>query len=751
LWKCCTSYQLPHNFVNLIALIFPNECSNASPMKKTMILNLLLISFCFHVIIGQNDSFEWNYSTPETTGMSSQLIGQLAKDLEIQGTKKFMIIKDDHLIYEWFAPGWADTARTHYSASLAKALVGGMSLLVALQEGRVHPDMPACHFIESWKKDPKKFAITLRQLATHTSGLEDAEISEAEQKQMRTSGLHPHMDLAGWKGQFWRQIPDPFTVSRDSTRLLFPPGSHFNYSNPGVGMLTYAVTAALKGTECDNINDLLWEKIYNPLGIGKEEISAGYGKTFAVNGLKLVPSWGGGAFTANAAARIGYLMLKQGKWQGSSIIDSSWVNQVTAYAQTAVPGEDAKWVSEESSLRNGRNHFPASTMGWYSNFDGIWPHVPRDAFAGAGAGHQILLVIPSLNLVMVRFGDALATNDSTLGFWSKAEEILFNPLMDAISESPYPQSKEIAQCTFADSSEILRLAEGSDNWPITWANDDLLYTAYGDGNGFQPYTDLKLSLGLASVGGYPPNVQGTNIRSITGERVGQGKYGIKASGILAVDNTLYLLTRNASNAQLAWSENHGETWTWEGWRFEESFGCPTFLNYGQNYQDAPDQFVYVYSPDDASAYQPADNMVLARVAKQSIKNRREYQFLSGWDQNHNPIWSPDIKQRIPVFTNPGKCYRSGISYNAALGKYLWCQIIPLATDEKGPRFRGGLGIFSSSHPWGPWETVFYTRDWDVGPGETTSIPTKWMSKDGLTCYLVFSGDDCFSVREVRFE
>jgi hypothetical protein len=40
-----------------------------------------------------------------------------------------------------------------------------------------------------------------------------------------------------------------------------------------------------------------------------------------------------------------------------------------------------------------------------------------------------------------------------------------------------------------------------------------------------------------------------------------------------------------------------------------------------------------------------------------------------------------------------------------------------------------------------------TDAWDVGPGETCSLPTKWMSADGRTVHLVFSGDDCFSVRQ----
>jgi hypothetical protein len=37
-------------------------------------------------------------------------------------------------------------------------------------------------------------------------------------------------------------------------------------------------------------------------------------------------------------------------------------------------------------------------------------------------------------------------------------------------------------------------------------------------------------------------------------------------------------------------------------------------------------------------------------------------------------------------------------------------------------------------------------DWDISPGETCSFPTKWMSPDGKTLHLVFSGGDSFAVR-----
>jgi CubicO group peptidase (beta-lactamase class C family) len=112
----------------------------------------------------------------------------------------------------------------------------------------------------------------------------------------------------------------------------------------------------------------------------------------------------------------------------------------------------------------------------------------------------------------------------------------------------------------------------------SWGLYDSLYTAYGDGFGFDPFVKGKLSAGLAKVTGTPPDIHGINIRSETAEAMGDGKHGRKASGMLSVDGVLYLLMRNAGNSQLGWSTDHGVTWTWADWKFTESFGCPTFLS-----------------------------------------------------------------------------------------------------------------------------------------------------------------------------
>jgi len=49
---------------------------------------------------------------------------------------------------------------------------------------------------------------------------------------------------------------------------------------------------------------------------------------------------------------------------------------------------------------------PPTGIGAWLNSGGFWSSLPRDAVVGAGAGHQILLVVPSLDIVVVRLGQA---------------------------------------------------------------------------------------------------------------------------------------------------------------------------------------------------------------------------------------------------------------------------------------------------------------------------------------------------------
>jgi hypothetical protein len=143
-------------------------------------------------------------------------------------------------------------------------------------------------------------------------------------------------------------------------------------------------------------------------------------------------------------------------------------------------------------------------------------------------------------------------------------------------------------------------------------------------------------------------------------------------------------------------------------------------------------------------------MVLARVARGQLLRRTAYEFFTGFDEKGRPLWSQAVADRGAVFSHKGRCYRGGITFDAGLKRYLWVQIVPGTQGDKADtRFAGGFGVYDAPEPWGPWTTVYFTERWDVGPGESASFPTRWMSADGKTIHLVFSGDDSFAVRQAR--
>lgn len=349
---------------------------------------------------GPAGRFQWQRAGPQSQQMDAAKLEAMKDSLVRRGTKALLVIRNDRIVYEWYQQGHGPDKK-HYTASMAKAIVGGVSLAVAMSDGLIALDDPAAKYVPHWKGHPRRSKITIRQLGSHTSGIEDAE-----------AGNLPHGKLTGWKGDFWKcPAPprDPFTLARDAAPVLFEPGQEMAYSNPGIAMLSYCVTASLRDAPHKDIRTLLRERVMRPIGAADEEWSVGYGKTYAVDGLPLVGSWGGGGYTARAVARVGRLMLREGDWQGQQLIDADAVRQVTRDAGT--PGNCG--------------------VGWWNNNEGAFVELPRDAFWGSGAGHQVVLVVPSLNLIAVRNGSTL---DSEINHQEALRVHLFRPLVQAVMD-----------------------------------------------------------------------------------------------------------------------------------------------------------------------------------------------------------------------------------------------------------------------------------------------------------------------------
>lgn len=370
--------------------------------------------------------WDWQTASPESQGLSAAKLAALQKVMAAKKTRALLVIRHDRIVCEWYAPS-NSAATKQGTASLAKALVGGLSLAVAMTDGQIALEDPATKFVPHWKEDPRKAKITIRHLGSHTSGLDDAEADNL-----------PHDKLTGWKGDFWKQLSpprDPFTLSREATPMIFAPGEKISYSNPGIGMMTYCVTAAIRDTTNKDVRTLLRERVMRPIGVPDAEWSAGYGKTYNVDGLPLIGSWGGASYTPRAAARLGRLVLREGNWEGRQILSKDALRQVTTDA--GLPGHCG--------------------MGWWSNGGGRYPKLPKDAVWGAGAGDQLLLVIPSLDLIMVRNGQTLAPgpdeppvrqDDVFTRYHDYRARILFEPLVEAVS-SPTPKTSSAGTTSFA--------------------------------------------------------------------------------------------------------------------------------------------------------------------------------------------------------------------------------------------------------------------------------------------------------------
>ena len=87
-------------------------------------------------------SWEWTTASPESQGMNPSRLESAWAVLKDRQTNALLVIRHDRIVFERYAPGHGRT-KPHYTASMAKALVGGLGLMVAMDDGRISPDDPA--------------------------------------------------------------------------------------------------------------------------------------------------------------------------------------------------------------------------------------------------------------------------------------------------------------------------------------------------------------------------------------------------------------------------------------------------------------------------------------------------------------------------------------------------------------------------------------------------------------------------------
>ena len=353
--------------------------------------------------VTKQPSIVWETATAGTVDIDEERLDQLRCDLVAKNTQVFVVVRRNRIVCEWYAqePGhWC----LFDLAAIPKSVIASLLLAVALDEGWVELDDPVSQYIPQWKNDPIRSKITIRQLASHSSGLDDVDFQNL---------------VPGWKTDYVENRRSRFSYALNRIDLLYEPGSRYSYSGVGFYVLSYALTARLRDTPYRDLRSVLEERVMLPIGIHADDWK-GYDGPHDIDGMTLYAIGSGWVYSARAVARIGQLVVNEGQWDGKSLIGREHIRAITSYAES--PRERGRTPSE-----------PAAGLGWWINDELYWPSLPRDAIVGIGSGHQLLLVVPSLELVVVRQGKSL-TGRGVFGepFWRELEEHIFKPLMATI-------------------------------------------------------------------------------------------------------------------------------------------------------------------------------------------------------------------------------------------------------------------------------------------------------------------------------
>ena len=274
----------------------------------------------------------WRTSSPETQGFDSLKLAEGLEDIQKRqiDIDSLLIIRNGYVILDaHFYP--YDGTFPHDLASVTKSVMTTL-IAIAADQGELDLDAPMVSFFPDRmisNLDDRKVRITVRQLARMENGMESGCLE----------GDQPTIDAM-------RAHPDYVQAALDRP-MVSEPGMEFCYDSPGMHILSAILQKATGMTALDFARQYLFE----PLGIQEatwESDPQGYS-----NG------WGDLHLLPEDAAKIGYLWLHRGNWEGKQIVSENWVLD-SVKPHNLFVGDDLAygngwWISSGNYYASGRD------------------------------------------------------------------------------------------------------------------------------------------------------------------------------------------------------------------------------------------------------------------------------------------------------------------------------------------------------------------------------------------------------------
>jgi CubicO group peptidase (beta-lactamase class C family) len=296
--------------------------------KKILRLFIFILPFViwwnFGLAAGEKPDYwptkGWRAASPESQGMNSNILENMLqtiwkKDLDIDSV---LVVRNGYIVLDAYHYG-IDSIHKHNIHSCTKSVMSAL-IGIAIDKGSIKDvNQPVLDFFPKHvakNLDADKKAMTLEHLLTMTTGLEcrDSSLYKGSgMKQMRMS--------ADWI-QFMIDLP-----------MVEVPGAHFEYCN-GSSFLLSAILQQQTGMNALKFAD---KHLFGPLGISDiwwpsnpQGITIGWSK------IRMQP---------RDMAKVGYLYLNNGLWDGKQIISSRWIKASTRkhIDATLLPGYGYQW------------------------------------------------------------------------------------------------------------------------------------------------------------------------------------------------------------------------------------------------------------------------------------------------------------------------------------------------------------------------------------------------------------------------
>jgi CubicO group peptidase (beta-lactamase class C family) len=271
----------------------------------------------------------WQTSTPEKQGFDS---GKLAEGLLTIQEKKIkidslLIIRNGQVILDaYFYP--YDNSIPHKLASVTKSFTTTL-IGIAIDQGKIQLDQPMVSFFPNRtiaNLDDRKKSITVRHLVSNRNGFKSGCLSGDE------STLDEMRSNTDW------------VQAALDRKVVFEPDTIFCYDSPGMHLLSAILQESTGMTELDFAQQYLFE----PLGIREvywQSDPQGY-----------THGWGDLFLKPCDAAKLGYLWLNKGIWNGKQIVSGTWVaDSIKSYSTGGIDNYGyGWWVSKDSYYAFGR-------------------------------------------------------------------------------------------------------------------------------------------------------------------------------------------------------------------------------------------------------------------------------------------------------------------------------------------------------------------------------------------------------------